>query len=137
MMNRQIYVNLPVKDLRQSMTFFAGLGFTFNPRFTNEQAACMVMGEGSYVMLLTESFFRTFIKKEICDARKSTEVLVCFSCESRAKVDELVKKAVAGGATVPRPPQDMGFMYGHAFDDLDGHTWELIHMQEEQAGAHG
>ncbi|HEV7574367.1 MAG TPA: VOC family protein [Thermoanaerobaculia bacterium] len=128
-MTTQIFVNLPVKDLERSKAFFASLGFTFNPQFTNEQAACMVVSDDIYVMLLVEKFFKTFTQKAVADATKSTEVLVCLSCESRAKVDELVKKAVTGGGTSPRAPQDHGFMYGHGFEDLDGHIWELMYME--------
>jgi predicted lactoylglutathione lyase len=133
-MHQQIYVNLPVKNLERTKAFFASLGFTFNPQFSNEQAACMVIGENIYAMLLVESFFQSFTKKPIADATKSTEVLVCLSCESRAKVDELVAKALAAGGTAPNAPQDHGFMYGHGFEDLDGHVWELIHMDPNAAG---
>lgn len=127
-MSTQIYVNLPVKDLQKSIAFFTKLGFTFNPQFTDENATCMIIGENIFVMLLVEKFFQTFIKKQICDATKSTEVLVCISRESRAAVDEMVKNAVAAGGTIPRAAQDHGFMYGHAFEDLDGHIWELAYM---------
>ena len=127
-MATQIFVNLPVKDLQRSVAFFTALGYDFDLNFTNENATCMIVGENIFVMLLVEPFFQTFTKKEICDARKSTEVLVCLSCESRAKVDELVAKAVAAGGTIPREAQDHGFMYGHTFEDLDGHIWELVYM---------
>lgn len=127
-MHKQIYVNLPVKDLSRSMTFFKSLGFAFNPKFTNEHAACMVIGDNIYTMLLPEPFFKTFTSKAICDAKQSTEVLVCISCESRAEVDALVTKALAAGGTAPRAPQDHGAMYGHGFEDLDGHIWELGYM---------
>lgn len=128
-MAKQIYVNLPVKNLKQSMMFFTALGFRFEPNFTNDAAACMIVGENIFVMLLIESFFKTFTKKELCDAKKSTEVLVCLSCDSRAHVDELVAQASAAGGTIPRDPQDHGFMYAHAFEDLDGHIWELVYME--------
>lgn len=128
-MSRQIYVNLPIQDMERSKAFFGKLGFSFNPQFTNEQGACMVVADGSiYVMLLVESFFKTFTRKAVADTTRSTEVLVCLSCESRAEVDELVAKARAAGATVPNAPQDHGFMYGHGFEDLDGHIWELAYM---------
>jgi hypothetical protein len=127
-MNRQIYVNLPVKNLERSKQFFSSLGFTFNPQFTNDSGACMVIGDNSYAMLLAENFFQTFTKKPVADATRSTEVLVCLSCESRGEVDELVRKAVAAGGKAPNPPQDHGFMYGHGFEDPDGHVWELMHM---------
>ena len=128
-MSRQIFVNLPIKNMERSQAFFKSLGFSFNPQFTNDQGACMIVDDQHiYVMLLVESFFQTFTKKPISDATKSTEVLVCLSCESRAEVDDLVKKAIAAGATSPNPPQDHGFMYGHGFTDLDGHIWELAYM---------
>jgi uncharacterized protein len=128
-MKTQIFVNLPVKDLNRSNTFFAQLGFALDPKFSDERASCLTLGENIYAMLLVESFFQTFTNKTISDAKKSTEVLVCLSCESRAKVDDLVKKAVAAGGRAPREPQDHGFMYGHGFEDLDGHIWELMFME--------
>lgn len=130
-MARQIYVNLPVSDLDRSRQFFTALGFGFDPKFSNENAACMRVGENIFVMLLVEHYFKTFINKTICDAHQSTEVLICLSCESREEVDDLVARAVAAGGKVPRDPQDFGFMYGHAFEDLDGHIWELVYMEVE------
>jgi predicted lactoylglutathione lyase len=128
-MPRQVFINLPVKDLPKSKAFFEGLGFRFNPQFTNEQGACMVIAEGaSYAMLLVEPFFQGFTRKPIADAWKSTEVLTCLSCESREEVDELVRKAIAAGGSAPNPVQDHGFMYGHGFEDLDGHVWEVMWM---------
>ena len=133
-MSRQIFVNLPIKNMDKSQAFFKSLGFSFNPQFTNDQGACMVVSDNHiYVMLLVESFFQTFTKKAIADTSKTTEVLVCLSCESRAEVDELVKKALAAGATAPNPPQDHGFMYSHGFTDLDGHIWELVWMDPNAA----
>jgi predicted lactoylglutathione lyase len=127
-MSRKIFVNLPIKNMERSQAFFKALGFSFNPQFTNEQGACMVIAEDIFAMLLVEPFFQTFTKKPIADAMKTTEVLVCLSCESRAEVDEMVRKAVAAGGTAPNAPQDHGFMYGHGFQDLDGHIWELAYM---------
>ena len=135
-MTTKIFVNLPVKDLNKSMEFFTKLDFTFNPQFTDETAACMVVSEDIFVMLLTEDKFKAFTPKAICDATKSTEVLVCLSFESREKVDEIVRKAVAAGGTTYNEPQDHGFMYGHGFQDLDGHIWEIIYM-EPSAVSHG
>ncbi|HSC80741.1 MAG TPA: VOC family protein [Chitinolyticbacter sp.] len=134
-MSRQIFVNLPVRDLPRTQSFFAALGFSYNPQFTNEQAACMVISDDIYVMLLVEDFFKTFISKPLVDAREATEVLVCLSCDSRAEVDSFVAKALAAGGKIPRPPQDYGFMYSHAFEDLDGHIWELAYMDMSQAPA--
>jgi hypothetical protein len=127
-MSTKIFVNLPVKDLKKSIGFFTKLGFTFNPQFTDETATCMIVSEDIFVMLLTHDKFKTFTPNKICDATKSTEALVCLSCESREKVDDLVRKAVASGGTVFSESKDYGFMYQHGFQDLDGHIWELIYM---------
>ncbi|SFH13323.1 hypothetical protein SAMN05216299_10128 [Nitrosospira sp. Nsp14] len=127
-MGTKIFVNLPVKHLGKSVEFFTKLGFEFNPQFTDETATCMIVAEDIFVMLLTEEKFKLFTPKKICDATQSTEVLVCLSRESREKVDEMVRSAVAAGGATYNEPQDHGFMYGHGFQDLDGHIWELIHM---------
>jgi predicted lactoylglutathione lyase len=127
-MARKIFVNLPVRDLKRSMEFFSKLGFEFNPQFTDEKAACMVLSDDGFVMLLSEPFFRTFTKKSVCDTTKHNETLLALSCESREEVDALVKKAVDNGATHAMPPQDHGFMYGWSFYDLDGHHWEVLWM---------
>jgi predicted lactoylglutathione lyase len=127
-MSRQIFVNLPIKNMERSKAFFAALGFSFNPQFTNEQGACMVIADNIFAMLLVEPFFQTFTKKPIADATQTTEVLIALSCESRAEVDELVRKAIDAGGSAPNPVQDHGFMYGHGFQDLDGHIWELAYM---------
>jgi uncharacterized protein len=128
-MSTQIFVNLPVKNLNQSIEFFTQLGFKFNAQFTDETATCMIVSENIFVMLLTHEKFKTFTPKEICDATKSTEVLVCLSSDSREQVDEMVRKAIAAGGTTYNQPQDYGFMYGHGFADLDGHIWEILYMQ--------
>src|SRR4051812_48416282 len=114
---RMIFVNLPVKDLAAAKAFFGALGFTFNPQFTNDDAACMVIDENIFAMLLTEAFFRSFITSEIADARSTKEVLVALSCDSREEVDGLLAKAVAGGGKAWRPVQDQGFMYAASFQD--------------------
>ena len=132
-MSRKIFVNLPIKNMERTKAFFGALGFSFNPQFTNEQGACMVIADDIFAMLLVEPFFQTFTKKPVADATKSTEVLICLSCESRADVDALVRKAIAAGGTSPNPPQDHGFMYGHGFTDLDGHVWELMYMDPNAA----
>lgn len=126
--NANIFVNLPVKDLTRSMDFFAKLGYAFNPQFTDENAACMIVSENIYVMLLSEPIFKTFTPKPISDATKSTEVLVALSCASREEVGETVRKAVAAGGTTYNEPQDHGFMLQHGFQDPDGHIWEYIYM---------
>jgi uncharacterized protein len=128
-MNRQIFVNLPVKDLQKSIEFFTQLGFQFNPEFTDKTATCMIVSDTIFVMLLTYEKFKTFTPNPICDATKSTEVLVCLSAESRTAINELVHKAIAAGGTNYKDPQDYGFMYGHGFQDLDGHIWELVYME--------
>lgn len=127
-MSRMIFVNLPVRDLSRAMTFFRALGFDFNPQFTDETAACLVISEQIYAMLLTHEKFRSFAPKAVSDTRDGNEVLVCLSCASRAEVDDLVRKAVGAGGTIFRDPQDHGFMYGHSFQDPDGHVWELMWM---------
>ena len=128
-MGRQIFVNLPVRDLSKSVAFFQALGFQFDPRFTSDQSACMVITEGSiYAMFLSHEYFQTFTSKHITDATTSTEVLIALSCETRHEVDDLVAKAVAAGGAIARAVNDHGFMYDHAFTDLDGHTWELAYM---------
>jgi uncharacterized protein len=125
----KIFVNLPVQNLNKSIDFFTKLGFTFNPQFTDETATCMIVSEDIFVMLLTHEKFQTFTPKPICDATKSTEVLVCLSTESRKEVDEMVERAIAAGGTTYNQPQDHGFMYAHGFQDLDGHIWELVYME--------
>ncbi len=127
-MATKIFVNLPVKDLNKSIAFFTKLDFKFNPQFTDENATCMIVGEDIFIMLLVESFFQTFTKKKISDARQSTEVLVGLSADSKEKVDEMVSKALQAGGTAPNEKQDQGFMYGHGFQDLDGHLWEVFYM---------
>ena len=135
-MKRQIFVNLPIKDMARSQAFFRSLGFEFEPKFTNEQGACMVVSDAIFVMLLVEPFFQGFTVKPVADATKSTEVLIALSCASRNEVDELVRKALAAGGTAPNPKQDHGFMYGHGFTDLDGHVWELVYMDPSAQSQH-
>ena len=127
-MSRMMFVNLPVKDLRKSVDFFTQLGFEFNPRFTDENATCMVVSEQAFVMLLVEDFFKTFTDKEIADPVTTTEAIFALSAETRQEVDELVDKAVAAGGRPAGAVQDEDFMYGRSFQDLDGHLWELIWM---------
>ena len=126
---KQIFVNLPVKDLKKTVDFFSKLGFKFNPVFTDENATCMVISEDIYAMLLVEKFFKSFIPdKEICDSKRSAEALVALSAGSRKEVDELVGKAVAAGGSEYRQTQDYGWMYGRAFQDINGHIWEIFYM---------
>jgi uncharacterized protein len=133
-MGRMIFVNLPVENLPRTMEFWKALGFEFNPQFTDDKAASLIISENIFAMLLTKEFFKTFIKKEIADAKQSTEVLVCLSCSSRQEVDDLVRKAVAAGGSIAREAKDHGFMYEHAFEDLDGHIWELAYMEPNGQG---
>jgi predicted lactoylglutathione lyase len=120
-----------VHDLDQSKAFFGELGFSFNPRFTDEKAACMIVSDEAYVMLLTEPFFRTFTKRQLCDTTTHTEGLFALSCDSRAAVDELLEKAIAAGGRRAMEPQDHGLMYGSSFYDLDGHHWEIFWMDPQ------
>ncbi|MCA9645251.1 MAG: VOC family protein [Myxococcales bacterium] len=128
-----IFVNLPVRDLKRSMDFFAKLGFQFDPKFTDEKAASMIVSEQAFVMLLRHDFFSTFTKRSICDTSTHTEALVGLMCASRAEVDEMVRRALEAGGTQPDPAQDHGFMYGCGFTDLDGHHWEAVWMDPAAA----
>ena len=122
------YINLPVKSLPKARTFFESMGYSFNPEMSNDDGACLVLGEHIFAMLLTEKFFAGFTTKPISNASQATEVINCVSCDSRAEVDALVSKAIAAGGTSPKPAIDHGFMYQHGFQDLDGHIWELVAM---------
>lgn len=127
-MNTQVFINLPISDLLRSLAFFKALGFSHNPQFTDDTAACIVISENIHVMVLMHVKFREFTPKTICDTSKSIEVLNCLSCDSRAEVEDLVRKAVAAGGSTYAEPKDYGFMYQHSFADPDGHCWELVHM---------
>jgi uncharacterized protein len=132
---RQLFVNLAVKDLPRSKRFFAGLGFTFDPRFTNDEGACLVIGDGAYAMLLAEDFFRSFTKRDLCDTTMCTEALLAVSCGSRGEVDQMVVTAVASGGAHAMEAQDHGFMYGWSFYDPDGHHWEVFSMDPSASTA--
>lgn len=134
-MPQMIFVNLPVKDLAKAMAFFEALGFSFNPQFTDETAACMVISDTIFAMLLTHEKFAGFSPKPIADTDKTTEVLIALSRDDRAAVDAIVKAALAAGGSTFNEPQDDGFMYGHAFRDLDGHVWEVFWMDPAAAQA--
>ncbi len=129
---RKLFVNLPVRDLARSMAFFSQLGFEFNPKFTDDKAACMVLSGDGYVMLLSEPFFATFTTRPLSD-RTTTGAICSFSCASRAEVDALGERALALGGTRAKEPMDHGFMYGRSFYDLDGHHWELFWMDPAAA----
>ncbi len=126
--SHKVFVNLPVRDLARAKAFFTALGFGFNPKFTNEQGACMVLSEEGYVMLLQEGFFKTFTRKPLADASTHIGGLVALSCESREAVDAMAAKALASGGTPAMDPQDHGFMYLRSFHDPDGHHWEVFWM---------
>lgn len=126
--SRKLFVNLRVSDLKKSMAFFSSLGFTFNKQFTDDNAACMIVSDDAFFMLLTDGFFRGFTKKSPSDPTQVTEGMYALSCDSRAEVDEMVHKALAAGGSPAMPAQDHGFMYGHSFYDLDGHHWEVVWM---------
>jgi uncharacterized protein len=131
-MNKQIIFNLPVKDLDKSKAFFSALGFSLNPRFSNDSAAFMDVVDGTLqVMLMTEAFFSSFTNKPAVQAKEANEVIICLSCESRDEVDSLIARATAAGARIPHPPEDNGFMVDQGFEDLDGHLWNLVWMAPE------
>jgi len=128
MYQQMIFVNLATNDVQASKKFFSELGYTINPQFTTDDCACVVISDTIVTMLLAKQRYTDFTKKEIADSTRTSEVLLCLSAESREKVDELVDRAIALGGTVGGETQDHGFMYGRAFDDLDGHTWEVMWM---------
>jgi predicted lactoylglutathione lyase len=126
-MNKQVIFNLPVRNLDKSKAFFAALGFTFDPKYSSDSAAWMVIVEGSInAMLMTEPFFKSLIDKPVAQASQANEVIICLTCESRAEVDSLIARAAANGARIPHPPEDHGFMYDQGFEDIDGHLWNLV-----------
>lgn len=131
-MAKNVFINLPVENLDKSMDFFKQLGFNFNPQFTDEKAACMIVSENIFVMLLTENYFKTFTRKEVCDAKKATEVLVALDAKSRDEVKQIVNKAKSLGGHMYAEAQDHGWMYQHSFADLDGHQWEFVYMDQTQ-----
>ncbi|MER6110256.1 VOC family protein [Streptomyces hirsutus] len=128
MTQQMIFVNLAANDLDASKKFFTALGYELDEQFSDENTASVVIGDTVVVMLHTKQRYAEFTKKEIADSTRTSEVLLALSSESREKVDELVEKALAAGGSVSGETQDQGFMYGRAFDDLDGHTWEVVWM---------
>lgn len=128
--SKNIFINLPVKDLKKSTDFFQALGFEFNPQFTDENTACMIVSDNIFVLIMVEERFKEFSKKEIVDAATSSEAIFCLSAEGREQVDEVVNKALASGGQASNEPQDHGFMYGWGFQDLDGHLWEVVYIDE-------
>ena len=135
-MSKLIFVNLPVADLAAARSFYEAIGFTNNPQFTDDTAACMVLTDVIHVMLLTHDKYRQFTSKKIADAKATSQVLICLSADSRGAVDDMVGKAQgAGGGADPGPKQDYGFMYGRSFEDPDGHHWEVMWMDVAAATA--
>jgi len=131
---RRLFVNLAVRDVKKSMAFFSALGFEFEPKFTDEKAACLILNENAFVMLLSEPFFKTFTRRDVCDTARHTEALLAIDCASREEVDAMVKAAVAAGGSHAVDAQDHGFMYGWSFYDVDGHHWEVFWMDQKRAG---
>ena len=131
-MVKQIFVNLPVKDLNKTINFFTKIGFKFNQQFTDENAGCMIIGENIFAMLLLEKFFKTFTKKETCDSKRNTESIFALSVNSKKEVDEIINKVINSGGKEPREAQDHGWMYGRSFEDIDGHLWEVFYMDESK-----
>lgn len=127
-----IFVNLPVKNLEKTKDFFSKIGFAFNAQFTDKNAACLVIGDNIFAMLLTEDYFKTFTKKDLSDAANTTEVILALSAESREQVDEIVNAALSAGGSPSNDPVDHGFMYGWSFQDPDGHLWEVMYMDQSQ-----
>ena len=129
-MPTRIFVNLPVRSLARSVAFFQHLGYRFDPQFTDENATCMIVGDNIFVMLLLEPYFQGFTPKPVVDAHKATEVIVCIAMDHRAMVDSLVDKAIDAGA-LPGKTLNVGNMYQRSYQDLDGHLWEVLHMQQD------
>jgi predicted lactoylglutathione lyase len=131
-MPTKVFINLPVKSLTRSMDFFQNLGFSFNPQFTDEKAGCMIVSESIFVMLLTDTYFKSFIDTEVCDAHRSTEVLIALDAASADEVKQFVNKAQSLGGSIYAEAKDHGFMYQHSFADLDGHKWEMAYLDMSQ-----
>lgn len=129
-MASKLFVNLAVKDLKRAMDFFKAVGFDFNPQFTDDTAACMIIGGDNYAMLLTHEKFGQFSKKKIVDSTRSVEALMAVSFDSRDRVNEIMANALKAGGTEPHEPRDYGFMFQRSFEDPDGHTWEVFYMDE-------
>ncbi|MGS1077615.1 VOC family protein [Pseudoxanthomonas beigongshangi] len=127
-MSTQIFVNIAVSDMARSKAFYEGLGYHFNPQFTNDQGACLVISDTIYVMLLTREFFQGFTDKALSDPGTHAQAILCLSADDRAGVDTLADAAIAAGGRQPREPQDHGFMYQRSFEDPDGHLWEVVYM---------
>lgn len=134
-MKTEIFLNLPVKDLNRSIAFFTELGFSFNPKFTDDKGSCLIIGENINTMLLEEEFYKTFTNKQICDTATTSEVLISISAETREKVDEMIAKAVKAGGSEYMKTRDYGWMYQRTFLDIDGHHWEIFSMDKSKIPA--
>ncbi|QIC47036.1 VOC family protein [Lysinibacillus sphaericus] len=128
--SKNIFINLPVKNLNKSTSFFQKLGFEFNQQFSDETTASMIISENIFALLMVEDRFKAFTNKKITDTTVSAEAILCLSADNREQVDQLVNKALASGGKPYSDPQDHGFMYGWGFQDLDGHIWEVVYMDE-------
>lgn len=131
-MKTEIFLNLPVKDLNRSIAFFTELGFSFNPKFTDDKGSCLIIGENINAMLLEEEFYKTFTNKQICDAATTSEVLISISAVTREKVDEMIAKAIKAGGSEYMKTRDYGWMYQRTFLDIDGHHWEIFFMDKSK-----
>jgi predicted lactoylglutathione lyase len=131
-MAKNIFINLPVKELEKSKNFFIQLGFAVNPKFSDDKAKCIIIGDNIFVMLLIREFFQSFTKKPIGDAKEFTQVLIAIDADSKEEVTELVKRAQQSGGKIYAEPLDYGWMYQHSFADLDGHQWEIVYMDESK-----
>ena len=129
-MSKQIFINVPVADLAKAKDFYTAIGHSINPKFSDDNAACVVISDSIYVMLLVHPFFQGFTSKAICNTATHIEALLALSTESRADVDAVMERALAACGKEPSPARDLGFMYQRTFEDLDGHTWEVFHMDE-------
>lgn len=127
-MPKKIFINLPVTDLQKSINFYTAIGFTSNPQFTDDTAACMVLTDEIYVMLLTHNKLKQFTNKEIINAKKYTGAINCISVDSPGEVNTMADTAIKNGGAEPAPPQDYGFMQQRSFEDLDGNHWEVVYM---------
>jgi len=127
-MAKKIFINLPITDLKSAMTFYSAIGFTNNPQFTDETAACMVLTEEIYVMLLTQNKFKEFTNKEIGNTKKTASVINSLSVDSNEEVNAMVDKALKAGGKEPNEAKDYGFMQQRSFEDPDGHLWEVLYM---------
>lgn len=129
-MTKQIWLNLPVKNVAKAKDFFWKIGFSFNEQHDTPSSTCMVIGEGNFVvMLFEELLFKSFSQNELTDTQSSSEILISIDAESAAEVDELAEKVKEAGGNVFAPPaESQGWMYGCAFADLDGHRWNVLYM---------